>query len=108
MLTSPDFRELLKIFEKHKVRYLIVGGYAVMKYSEPRFTKDLDVFIATDQDNAEGVYSALKEFSFRDLTLSGQRKQAEGCKIKSTLKNSRKPNNWIHLIRSSAQTSTRN
>jgi hypothetical protein len=62
MLTSPDFKELLKIFEKHKIRYLIVGGYAVMKYSEPRFTKDLDVFIATDQENAKGVYSALKEF----------------------------------------------
>jgi len=62
MLTSPDFRELLKIFEKYKIRYLIVGGYAVMKYSEPRFTKDLDVFIATDQDNANGVYSALREF----------------------------------------------
>jgi hypothetical protein len=62
MLTSPDFRGLLKIFEKHKVRYLIVGGYAVMKYSEPRFTKDVDVFIATDQANAKGVYSALKEF----------------------------------------------
>ncbi|OPL11445.1 MAG: hypothetical protein AVO38_04625 [delta proteobacterium ML8_D] len=52
----------MKIFEKHKVRYLIVGGYAVMKYSEPRFTKDVDVFIATDQANAKGVYSALKEF----------------------------------------------
>jgi hypothetical protein len=62
MLTSPDFRELLKIFEKHKIRYLVVGGYAVMKYSEPRFTKDLDVLIANDQDNANAVYSALKEF----------------------------------------------
>ncbi len=62
MLTSPDFKELLKIFEKHKIRYLIVGGYAVMKYSEPRFTKDLDVFIATDQENANNVYLALKEF----------------------------------------------
>ena len=62
MLTSPDFRELLKLFEKHKIRYLVVGGYAVMKYSEPRFTKDLDVFIATDQDNANSVYAALKEF----------------------------------------------
>jgi hypothetical protein len=62
MLTSPDFKELLKLFEKHKIRYLIVGGYAVMKYSEPRFTKDLDVFIATDQDNAKSIYSALKEF----------------------------------------------
>ncbi len=62
MLTSPDFKELLKLFEKHKIRYLVVGGYAVMKYSEPRFTKDLDLFIATDQDNANGVYRALKEF----------------------------------------------
>lgn len=60
MLTNPDFRELLNLFEKHKIRYLIVGGYAVMKYSEPRFTKDLDVFIATDQDNSEGVYSVSK------------------------------------------------
>ena len=50
------------LFEKHKIRYLIVGGYAVMKYSEPRFTKDLDVFIATDQENAKNVYLALKEF----------------------------------------------
>jgi hypothetical protein len=33
-----------------------------MKYSEPRFTKNLDLFIATDQDNALGVYAALKEF----------------------------------------------
>ena len=40
----------------------ILLALRVMKYSEPRFTKDLDVFIATDQDNANGVYTALKEF----------------------------------------------
>jgi hypothetical protein len=62
MLTSPDFKDLLKIFKRHKIRYLIVGGYAVMKYSEPRFTKDLDVFIASDRENAKNVFSALKEF----------------------------------------------
>ena len=62
MLTSSDFKELLNLFEKHEVRYLIVGGYAVMKYSEPRFTKDLDMWIATDLKNADAVYAALKEF----------------------------------------------
>lgn len=62
MLTSSDFKDLLNLFEKHKIRYLIVGGYAVMKYSEPRFTKDLDIFIATDHDNAKAVYAALKQF----------------------------------------------
>jgi len=62
MLTSPDFKELLKIFKKHNIRYLVVGGYAVMKYTEPRFTKDLDLFIAIDHANANSVYLALKEF----------------------------------------------
>ena len=39
-----------------------MGEYAVMKYSEPRFTKNLDLFIATDQKNTNSVYAALKEF----------------------------------------------
>ncbi|MDA8138125.1 MAG: nucleotidyltransferase [Desulfobacteraceae bacterium] len=70
MLTSPDFKELLKLFEKHKIRYLVVGGYAVMRYSEPRFTKDLDLFIATDPENAKAVFTALKEFGapLKDLS----------------------------------------
>ncbi len=62
MLTSPDFRELLSLLEKYKVRYLVVGGYAVMKYTEPRFTKDLDIWISTDKKNSNAVYTALKEF----------------------------------------------
>jgi hypothetical protein len=62
MLTSPDFKELLNLLEKYKVRYLVVGGYAVMKYTEPRFTKDLDVWVSTDTENSKAVYAALKEF----------------------------------------------
>jgi hypothetical protein len=62
MLTSPDFKDLLSTLAKHKVRYLVVGGYAVMKYTEPRFTKDLNLWIATDPENASAVFAALKEF----------------------------------------------
>lgn len=62
MLTSPDFKELLNLFKKHDVRYLIIGGYAVMRYTEPRFTKDLDLLVAVDKKNAQAVYKALKEF----------------------------------------------
>ncbi len=40
MLTSLEFRELLSLFKNYDVRYLIVGGYAVMKCTEPRYTKD--------------------------------------------------------------------
>ncbi|MDZ7699080.1 MAG: nucleotidyltransferase [Deltaproteobacteria bacterium] len=62
MLTNADFKDLLKLFESYDIRYLVVGGYAVMKYSEPRFTKDLDLWIATDPQNAASVYKALKDF----------------------------------------------
>jgi hypothetical protein len=33
-----------------------------MKYTEPRFTKDLDLWISPTQENAEAVFSALKQF----------------------------------------------
>ena len=62
MLTSPDFKELLSLFKKYHVKYLVVGGYAVMRYSEPRFTKDIDLFIALGKNNSVSVYNALKEF----------------------------------------------
>ncbi len=70
MLTSPDFKELLSVLEKHRVRYLVVGGYAVMKYTEPRFTRDLDLWISTDEENSKAIFAALKEFGapLKDLT----------------------------------------
>jgi hypothetical protein len=62
MLTSRDFSELLSLFIANKVRFLIVGGYAVMKYTEPRYTKDLDLWIAVDAKNAAAVYQSLRDF----------------------------------------------
>jgi predicted nucleotidyltransferase len=59
---DKDFKELLSIFNAHRVRYLIVGGFAVSYYSEPRATKDLDLFIASTPENATAVYRALAEF----------------------------------------------
>lgn len=62
MAESPDFKELLRAFNEKKAEYLIVGGYAVMKYTEPRFTKDLDVWIRNSPENAARVYAALAKF----------------------------------------------
>jgi hypothetical protein len=39
-----------------------VGGYAIMKYTEPRYTKDLDVWVEASQENARAVFAALREF----------------------------------------------
>ena len=59
---NQDFKELLKIFNEYAVKYLIVGGYAVMKYSEPRFTKDLDVWVEASSENAKNIFQSLKSF----------------------------------------------
>jgi len=57
-----DFKELLQSFHAHGVKYLIVGGYAVSFHAQPRVTKDLDLFIKADPENAEAVYKALASF----------------------------------------------
>jgi predicted nucleotidyltransferase len=44
------------------VEYLIVGGYAVMKYTEPRYTKDLDVWVQNSPKNSVRLYDALARF----------------------------------------------
>ena len=70
MFVNSDFSDLLRIFNDHNVKYLVIGGYAVVQYAEPRFTKDLDVLISTDPENAKAVYKALREFGapLADLT----------------------------------------
>ncbi|MDT5123335.1 MAG: hypothetical protein QOC96_2817 [Acidobacteriota bacterium] len=62
MLVNSDFKELLSTFNDHQVKYLVVGGYAVIKYAEPRYTKDIDLWISADQANAAAVYKALRLF----------------------------------------------
>lgn len=62
MAENPHFKELLQVLNDFEVRYLIVGGYAVMKYSEPRYTKDLDLWVENSAENASQVFGALKQF----------------------------------------------
>ena len=62
MFVNSDFSDLLRLFNAGRVRYLVVGGYAVVQYAEPRFTADLDLWTSTDSRNARAVYEALQEF----------------------------------------------
>lgn len=59
---NQDFRDLLLAFNEEKVKYLIVGGYALIKHTEPRYTKDLDIWVSSDRDNAERVFRALVKY----------------------------------------------
>lgn len=68
---TPEFRELLNTFNEHGVKYLIVGGFAVMVYSEPRYTKDLDVWVEASMENAAKVLPpcVISALHLRDLRI---------------------------------------
>ncbi len=57
-----DFKDLLSCFNAHHVKYLVVGGYAVSFHAQPRTTKDIDLFVKADLENARAVYAALTAF----------------------------------------------
>lgn len=61
-MMPKDLKELLRVFNAHGVKYPIVGGYAYGVHAEPRATKNLDIFIGSDQENSKAVFHALSEF----------------------------------------------
>jgi len=71
-MMPDDLKELLRAFNDHGVKYLIVGGYAFGVHAEPRATKDLDIFIRSDKENATAVFRALARYGapLVDLTPS--------------------------------------
>lgn len=70
MKLSPDFSEFLSCLAAEGVRFLLVGGYALAAHGLPRFTKDMDIWIACDPENATHVQSALKAFGFGALSIT--------------------------------------
>ena len=69
---NHDFRDLLQCLNEAGARYLIVGAYAVIFHTEPRYTKDLDIWADPAPENAGKIWSALVRFGapLADLTLA--------------------------------------
>jgi hypothetical protein len=61
-LTFRDFEEFIASLNANRVRYLIVGGYAVAFHARPRATKDIDVLVDRSSANAKRVHAALQAF----------------------------------------------
>ncbi|MBI2174553.1 MAG: nucleotidyltransferase [Candidatus Omnitrophica bacterium] len=61
-MVSSDYEDLFSTLNTHKIKYLVVGAHAVMFYTEPRFTKDLDIWIPAALNEPQRVYKALKAF----------------------------------------------
>src|SRR5476651_51275 len=71
MIPIPrDFREFFRLLNKHRVKYLVIGGYAVGYHGYPRYTGDVDIFIAVSPQNGKAMVKVFCEFGFPDDSLT--------------------------------------
>lgn len=68
-MAEQDFEELLESFNKHGVRYCIVGAYAVAFHVRPRYTKDMDILVEPSLENGRKIVEALATFGVGSLRL---------------------------------------
>ena len=59
---NSDFRDLLRFLNAREVRYLVVGGYAVIHHAEPRFTQDLQIRVQPTAENAAAIMQVFGDF----------------------------------------------
>ena len=67
---NSDFKDLLLLLDEEKVEYLIAGGYAVIYHSQPRYTKDLDIWIKPSNENARRLMLVFARFGIPLVGLS--------------------------------------
>ncbi len=72
MKIEKDYQEFLRLLNKHRVKYCIIGSYAVAFYGYPRYTKDIDILIEKELANAKNLIKALREFGFSSLDLKAE------------------------------------
>jgi predicted nucleotidyltransferase len=67
---NQDFLEFIGLLESHEVDYLIIGGYAVALHGFPRFTGDIDFFVAVNPENAAKLIEVFKAFGFGEIGIN--------------------------------------
>lgn len=81
MIFTSDMRELLEIFERRGVEYLLVGGFAVNYYGYVRTTQDVDILLRPTRENAERIMEALDEFGFGQAGIPAECFTREGTAV---------------------------
>lgn len=75
---NPDFKDMLRLLGVHEVEYLIIGGYAVIRHTQPRFTKDLDIWLRPERGNAARTARAFHEFGIPLIEVTEEDLAHEG------------------------------
>lgn len=69
MILEKDFEDFVRLLNKHKVEYMVVGGYALALHGKPRHTGDLDIWIRISNENAAKLVKVINDFGMSSLGL---------------------------------------
>jgi hypothetical protein len=78
---NSDFKDLLQSLHEFDVRYLIVGGYAVIHYAQPRYTKDIDIWLEPTAENAKKLMHAFADFGIPLIGVTQEDFSTEGTQF---------------------------
>jgi len=74
-----DYKEFIELFIKNDVRYLVVGGHAVIANGYARLTSDLDLFYKRDPDNVNAILISIREFGLGSLGVKSEDLMEQGA-----------------------------
>jgi Nucleotidyl transferase of unknown function (DUF2204) len=85
---SSDLLEFIHLLNTKSVRYVIVGAWALAFHGRPRYTGDLDIFVARDEENADRLMAVIEAFGFGDAGI----KRGDFLRVDHVIQLGREPN----------------
>ncbi len=61
-MLNKDYQDMLQILLENRVRFLVIGAYALAVHGHPRGTGHIDIWVDNSFENAQRVYDSLREF----------------------------------------------
>ena len=78
MILAKDFEDFVTLLNRHKVEYMVVGGYALAFHGKPRHTGDLDIWINVSEKNALSMLKVISDFGLKSLGFEKEDFLTEG------------------------------
>ncbi len=77
-MLNEDYRDMLRALSDERVKFLLVGAYALAAHGYPRATLDIDIWVMPSSENAEAVLRALQRFGAPLHNLTREDLQKDG------------------------------